>query len=289
MGKNFSKTRLDLLKEILQTTRTTHIVDVGANPINENPYLDFLKSGHCKVWGFEPNPNAFDKLTSTDTETYLPYAIGDGKPGTLHLTQSAAMTSLYRPNAKTTKFFRRMGAQTRVEKEVPVETHALDQLDSVPEFDLLKIDVQGAEVQVFDGAKTKLSSAVTVISEVSFIPLYENQPLLDQQMATLRALGFDLHKFMSISAFSVRGGLARYLNKRRHSNQMLDGDAAFLRSLLTPESMSDEQIKHLAILCDAVVESYDLTIRCLDLLIARDAIDPGHIEDYILQLPNLAE
>lgn len=289
MGKFFDKTRIDYLVEILQPERRTRIVDVGANPINYNPYLNLLKAGHCKVWGFEPNPVAFERLTSTDTETYLPYAIGDGKPGTLYVTKAPALTSLYPPNKKVTGFLGRMGRPSTVLEEVKIKTHALDEMKDLPDFDLLKIDVEGGEVQVFKGAREKLSRAVAVISEVAFLPLNEGQPLLDVQMKTLRGHGFDLHKFVSMSAFSVRGGLASKLHVKRHGNQMLNGDAAFLRSLLTPDNISNEQLKHIAILCDGVLESFDFAIRCLDILIARGVITPDAAMGYIKQLPHLAD
>lgn len=285
MGKDFDRDRLDALVALLAPERRTRVVEVGANPINDNPYANLRASGHCEVWGFEPDPRAFAKLTPSDVETYLPYAIGRGGPATLHVTKVASLTSLLRPSAETTTFFQRLASPATVVEEVALETHRLDDLDAVPPFDLLKIDVQGGEVQVFEGAAAKLSSSMAVITEVAFVPLYEDQPLLDDQMRVLRQHGFDFHKFTFLKGLSLRGGLATNLQKNGHSNQLLDGDAVFLRSLRKPDLIDTEALKHMAILADAVIESFDVVARCLDLLMARDAIDADGAAAYVARLP----
>lgn len=289
MGKYFDRDRLDALVALLAPERRTRVVEVGANPINDNPYAGLLAAGHCEVWGFEPEPRAFARLAQTETETYLPYAIGQGGPATLHVTKAASLSSLLRPSAETASFFQRFASPGAVIEEIAVETHRLDDLSDVPAFDLMKIDVQGGELQVFEGAEAKLSSALAVITEVAFVPLYEDQPLIDDQMRVLRGLGFDLHKFTFLKGFSLRGGLATGLEKSAHANQLLDGDAVFLRSLRQPDLLDDEALKHMAILCDSVIESFDVVARCLDLLIARDAIDPVMAATYVAWLPKQAK
>lgn len=285
MGKDFDRDRLEALVALLAPARRTRVVEVGANPINDNPYAGLLAAGHCEVWGFEPEPRAFARLAQTETETYLPHAIGRGGPATLHVTKAASLTSLLRPSAQTATFFQRFASPGAVVEEIAVETHRLDDLEAVPPFDLMKIDVQGGEVQVFEGAAVKLSTALAVITEVAFVPLYEDQPLIDDQMRVLRGHGFDLHKFSFLKGFSLRGGLATTLDKTAHDNQLLDGDAVFLRSLRQPDLIETEALKHMAILCDAVIESLDVAARCLDLLIAREAIDPTAAAAYVARLP----
>lgn len=285
MGRDFDRDRLDALVALLAPARRTRVVEVGANPINENPYAGLLAAGHCEVWGFEPQPRAFARLRQSDRETYLPHAIGRGGPAVLHVTKSASLTSLLRPSAETATFFQRFSSPGTVVEEIEIDTRRLDDLEEVPPFDLMKIDVQGGELQVFEGAAAKLATALVVISEVAFVPLYEEQPLLDDQMRVLRGHGFDLHKFTFLKGFSLRGGLATVLDKAAHGNQLLDGDAVFLRSLRKPDLIGTEALKHMAILADAVIESFDVVLRCLDLLMARDAVDPQAASRYAARLP----
>lgn len=286
LGKHFDQGRLDRLVDMLEPERRTHIVDVGANPINENPYLDLLKSGHAVVWGFEPNPEAFARLSDTETEKYFPFAIGDGNEGTLHITKAAAFTSLYHPNRTVFKFLGQMGRPSTVLATQRVQTYALDDIDDLPDFDLLKIDVEGGETLVFEGAKDKLSRAVAVISEVAFLPLYEGQPLLDTQMQLMRKAGLDFHKFMGMKNFTIRGPLAMHLSRSHHKDQAVNCDASFMRSLLYPDAMGTEQLKHLTILCDTVLESFAAEVRFLEHLIERGVIREIDAVDYIKMMPH---
>jgi FkbM family methyltransferase len=288
MSRRFNRKRIETLIEVLAPERLTRIVDVGANPVNASPYRKLLAAGLCDVWGFEPDARSFSGLAQTEHETYLNHAAGDGRRGTLHLTKGPALTSLFEPDPAVVDLFQRFGDVLAVERKIEVETKALDQMAELPNFDLLKIDVQGAEVMVYEGARAHLDRAVAVIAEVGFIPIYKGQPLLDAQMALLRDRGMDLHKFMFAKPVALRGGLAAKLDQRKHANQLLDGDAVFLRSLRSPLDLDDEQIKHMAILADAVFESYDVAVRCLDLLIDRGVVVRRAAKGYVGQLPDLA-
>lgn len=287
MGRMFDKTRASTLIDLLAPERRTRVVEVGANPINANPYGDLLAMGGCDVWGFEPEEKAFSRLTPGPRETYLPVAVGDGGDGVLHVCRSVSLSSLLSPDSETAAFFQRLAKPSTVEREVPVKTVRLDDLDDIPDFDLLKIDVQGAEMMVYSGACEKLSRVGAVISEVAFVPLYVDQPLLDAQMVYLRDLGFDLHKFLFLKALSLRGGMNTRLRKTGHANQLLDGDAVFLRSLRQPDLIGDEALKHMAILADTVIESFDVAVRCLDVLVARGAVNEDAARAYVAMVPDL--
>lgn len=56
----------------------------------------------------------------------------------------------------------------------------------------IKIDTQGFEGQVLRGAREILKRTVGLRLELSFVPLYENQPLFDDLISELKELGFDL-------------------------------------------------------------------------------------------------
>ncbi|MBJ3763017.1 FkbM family methyltransferase [Maribius pontilimi] len=279
----------DRLVDLLRPARKTRVVDVGANPINDNPYANLRDAGHCHVWGFEPDPRAYERLTSKPDETYLPHAVGDGQRRKLHVTRMPSLTSLLEPNPPAHAYLQRMSKPITVEQEIEFDTVRLDDLDEPDDFDLLKIDVQGGELLVYDGAAQRLSTVCAVITEVGFLPIYKHQPLLDSQMAALRGHGLMLHKFLFLKGLSLRGGLATRLDKRRHRNQLIDGDAIFIRDLLEPDAVDDEKLKHLAILADGVLESFDLAVRCLDLLIARGRVAQEAAERYVDLLPMLGE
>ena len=55
---------------------------------------------------------------------------------------------------------------------------------------LLKVDVQGFELPVFEGARRTLKSVGAVITEVSFQRLYQDQPLFEEIHSALKKEGF---------------------------------------------------------------------------------------------------
>jgi FkbM family methyltransferase len=56
----------------------------------------------------------------------------------------------------------------------------------------LKIDVQGAEHEVLEGARTILNRTSVISCELSLVPLYEGQKLWTDMIAKFDELGFEL-------------------------------------------------------------------------------------------------
>lgn len=277
---------LRVLVEGLGAERLTRIVDVGANPINPPPYQDLLKAGQCEVVGFEPQAEALAELHKTmgPHETYLPYAVGDGSRKTLRLYASGGFTSVFEPDLGAMGFLGKPN-WGKVNGEVPLDTVALDACPEVGPFDLLKIDIQGGEVAVFEGARRLLSTALCVITEVRFYPLYQGEPMLGGADCALREQGFFLHKFMFSKAAALVSPQMARLKFRRMRDQLVDGDAVYLRDLRAPEKLSDEDLRHLALLAAGVFESHSLALWALDHLVRRKAVAAGLPDAYADALP----
>jgi hypothetical protein len=87
---------------LLGMSRLTHVVDIGANPIDgAPPYRPLLDAQLCRVTGFEPQPSALAELNLRKgaNETYFPYAVGDGEAHTLNLCAYSGWTSTFVPSA----------------------------------------------------------------------------------------------------------------------------------------------------------------------------------------------
>ncbi len=273
----------DPLFELLRPQRLTGVVDIGANPIDgDPPYKAMLGRRLCTVTGFEPQVEALAALNArkSDLETYLPYAVGDGTDGTLHITHAPGMTSLFEPKPAVLNCFNGFPIWGKVVKTLPMSTRRLDDIAEVAAFDMLKIDVQGSELSVFKGGRKRLERVVAIQSEVSFIPLYKGQPVLGDIDLELRSSGLIPHSFASINrrmimpAFNANdpyGGV----------NQVLEADIVYVRDFTRDDSMDDEQLKHLAMIAHHCYASYDLAIRCLDRLAKRNAIAADSVARFI--------
>lgn len=261
------------LFDLLTPARLTRVVDIGANPIDgDPPYKALLSRRLSRVVGFEPQPEALARLDTarSDLETYLPYAIGAGGPATLHVCHAPGMTSLLEPDPHTLSHFPGFSDWGRVTARVEVETRRLCDVPEVTELDFLKLDLQGGELAVLKSAPDLLRQAVCVQAEVSFIPLYKNQPVYGEIDLALRALGFVPHMMTSASLRMIAP--MRAPNPMAALNQLVEGDAVYVRNFLHPEAMSDEQLKHLALIAHYCYRSFDLALNCVHHLAERKAL-----------------
>lgn len=71
----------------------------------------------------------------------------------------------------------------------------LDDLDSI---DLLKIDAQGFELQILQGAKRLIQTTKSVLLEISLIEINAGAPLLHEVVSFMNDLGFVAYDIMEI-------------------------------------------------------------------------------------------
>lgn len=281
-----SKLPVALLLRELPLTRRLKVVDIGANPMAADAaHLPLLRLGVCDVVGFEPQPVAFAELAKikSDREIYLPFAVGDGRKRVLRVYKDAGMTSFLPAYDAGQKAIAMRPWSTLLE-QIAFDTKRLDDA-GLGAFDLLKIDVQGAEVEVLAHAEKALAAASVIIVELGFFRLYEGEPMMGGVDATLRAMGFELHKFLFTKTRSLRNSQSGRLRHRFMRDQLIDGDAVYVRDVSKIEAFSDEQLAHLAILASGVFESHSLALFCLDHLAQRGVITPSLPSLYVDNLP----
>jgi FkbM family methyltransferase len=276
----------DPLSELLHPGHLTAVVDIGANPIGADPpYKRMLDQGLCTVVGFEPQAEALAELQRRKgpRESYFPYLVADGEPHTLHVCAAPGMTSLLKPDARMLSLFQPFTEFGQVVSTATVQTRRLDDVAEIASLDFLKIDVQGAELAVFRGGRDKLAPAVAVQTEVSFVPLYEGQPLFGDIDRELRAQGFIPHAFTAVKRWAI-APLVIDGDPRRSLNQLLEADVVYVRDFARPEAFSDEQLKQLALVAHHCYGSFDLALRCIFVLEKRGGLAPGGRQRYLESL-----
>jgi FkbM family methyltransferase len=80
--------------------------------------------------------------------------------------------------------------QSRYVSSEPVTISRLDSCDIPGDRLWLKLDVQGGELAVIDGAAQTLRRTRVVQVELSLTPLYDGAPLIEETVARLRAEGY---------------------------------------------------------------------------------------------------
>ncbi|MEM6309020.1 MAG: FkbM family methyltransferase [Pseudomonadota bacterium] len=265
--------RIRFLLDALDLSARPVVCDVGANPIYVPSYMVLKRQGGCDVIGFEPQKEAYDQLVAaaSDQETYVNAALGKPGPATLYAYKSQGFTSLYRLRKASLDMLQRYQPQLATEQEIAVELQALDDLEDLPPIDLLKIDVQGAELDIISGGQKALSQAVAIIPEVRFLPLYENEPSFAELDTELRRQGFTLHKLLDPVVQMLPSPQRDSLVRKVAASQWVDGDAVYVRNLEGMAEWSDAQLRNLALFAATVFNSQDLALMCLARLSDRGA------------------
>lgn len=270
------------LAVLLRPKHLTRVVDIGANPIDgDPPYKPLLARRLCRVVGFEPQPEALARLNTakSDLETYLPHAVGDGQRRTLHICAASGMTSLLEPDAHVLSHFPGLADWGRVLDCRQVDTVALSAVPEIDGIDMLKMDLQGGERAVLEGAGDTLAATVCIQLEVSFVPLYKGQASYGEMDLALRARGFIPHMMASTSRRMILP--LRGPDVYAALNQLVEGDAVYVRNFLEPDGMTAEQLKHLVLIAHYCYRSFDLALNGLHHLARRGAVPADAPAQYM--------
>ena len=182
-------------KFVLQNLSCECVVDVGANR-GQFALIARKVFPLAKIHSFEPleEPGQiFQKIFGNDPNViFYPYAIGREKTtSTIHVTKDDDSSSML-PITKTqsTMFPGATEKETRQVTVLPLSQALGD--TSIPPASLLKIDVQGFELEVLKGCEDILNKFSHLYIECSFIELYEGQALAHQIIAWLEQRNFIL-------------------------------------------------------------------------------------------------
>lgn len=160
------------------------LLDVGAN-LGQFTDAFLAEFPSCRPTLVEPNPHCCARLGQGPHEVICAAASNHAGTAELFLTTEwpeSTGASLYREN---TPFFR-----DDVAARQPVETVRLDEHLAGRHFDFIKIDVQGAELDVLDGSSEIIRQADYVLIEVSLVEYNLGAPPGEAVVRRLRSLGF---------------------------------------------------------------------------------------------------
>lgn len=243
------------------------IVDVGAMSLGDekDPYARLMKRVPCEVIGFEPVARECESLNLKARPgcLYLPYAVGDGTAQVFHECNYPMTSSLLEPNVDLLAMFHGLRDVTRVVETSRVQTVRLDDIPEVKGADYLKLDVQGGELMVLQGAIATLRDILVLHTEVEFVPMYKGQALFSDVDAFLRGQGLVLHKISGMKGATFRlPGVDVELPGA--VNQMMWGEAVYIRDFMKLGELPAAALLKLAVILHENYDSCDLAAVVLE-------------------------
>jgi len=233
------------IASLLPALPTIRIVDVGAMDVGDAPYARLTAALPCEVLGFEPVEEECRSLNAADRPgfRFLPYVIGDGSEQTFYECALAYNSSLLEPNPALLSRFTDFEQLFSVVETRPVRTRRLDDIPEAAGTDFLKMDVQGGELMVLQGAENMLRDVLVVHTEACFAPLYRNQPLFADLDQYLRSAGFAFHMFGYFGGYPFK---PMRTTGKTLQNQPLWCDVIYVRDYMTLDRLAPGQLLKLA-------------------------------------------
>lgn len=174
------------IKKLVDYSNPKRCLDIGAHV--GDFAVDLLTiAPQCEVLAIEANPNCETYLIKKGLK-YDMIGLGAGK-GTFNLFIEAE-----NPIGTGASFYRENTQWYEGEKAATVEVE-VDSLDNRSYFsneviDLVKIDVQGAELDILNGGRETIKRSNYVIMEVSLLQYNIGAPLIDAVVAKMKEYSF---------------------------------------------------------------------------------------------------
>ena len=179
--RSFSRAVAQLKKEIAPST----IIDIGVADGTPDLYVHFPTHPYLLV---EANPHYQTTLKKLQTQL-------DARVETVFCGAQSGETSfnVYEDPRKSSTF--EITRQLELVSKIKVPVQTLDNLVEKHQLEgpfLLKLDVEGAELEVLKGAAKTVSNCEAIIAEASILPKYKGGPEFADLVCLLKEHGFSV-------------------------------------------------------------------------------------------------
>ncbi len=184
------------------------LADVGARAGIADAWSDFAPD--VRVFGFEPDAEECARLNAAadPIAEYVPSALwSTAGEVPFYVTEDPMCSSVYRPSDEMARERPRL-AQTHTRLRTTITVLTLDEWAhqrGVARLDYLKLDAQGGELAILEGAERVLPSVRAIKVELSFTPQYEGAPFFADVDGHLRERGFALWRLSELSHCGLAG------------------------------------------------------------------------------------
>lgn len=184
-------------KHILDYYQIDTVLDVGANTGQWATELRHDLGYQHRIVSFEPLSTAFNLLSKNAEHDQnwdvFPFGLGNVSEfleiNVAANSQSSSMLGMLPAHVQSAPTSEYVGKERIEVKRLDSIFHSIC---SPQNRVYLKIDTQGFEEQVIDGAEGVLPLIDTIQVELSLVPLYDGELLIEEMCAKLRGKGYDL-------------------------------------------------------------------------------------------------
>jgi FkbM family methyltransferase len=189
---------------ILKNLEVKTIFDVGAN-IGQTSLNYRRLFPKATIYAFEPFNESFEKLESTYSRDKLVQAqklgISNESSKKIFYTNQSSLTNSLLPPSQTDNYYNPKLLQTQ--KILEIDTVTIDEFcehNCIEEIQILKLDIQGAELLALQGATKKLKdkSISLIRTEVEFVEVYENQVIFHEICNFLAGMDYKLYNLYGL-------------------------------------------------------------------------------------------
>jgi FkbM family methyltransferase len=213
-----------------------NFMDVGARWGIGWPFSD-LSHSELSIMLIEPDPEEailledFYKRKNFEAKVFQTALWSRTDSLVLNLTRSPGCSSVFNPNMSMLNMFPESD-RFSISKKIDIKTDTIDNLylsGKIQQIDFLKIDVQGAELEILNGGKSFLKDNLIGIEvEVEFLEIYKGQPLFSE-------IDFFIRKELGLELWDLGKTYWKYNHRQRRrtpaKGKLAFGDALYFRPI----------------------------------------------------------
>ena len=179
--------RLEEVKDLI--LEPNYILDIGAHT---GQFYRWTKNvwPWSVVWMIEANEvheRTLKNMTVGTDDAYLIATLGDEERDVTFYTRSD------KPHTEGASYYKENAYWDipQLVMQIPKRLQKLDNLFEDMQFDIIKMDTQGSELDIIKGGKNLCKKASAIILEVSLVDLNEGAPTYDEVIGFMDDFGFE--------------------------------------------------------------------------------------------------
>ena len=178
-----------------------HIFDCGAN-IGFVTHTFLQHFPNAQVHAFEPNPLVFNQFNSAHgaKPNVKAHNKGIGKTKgslTFHINKNSGTSSFLDANSYHKLNYANKDIEEKMVEVVGVGEYMTE--NNIPVLDILKLDIEGFELEALKGIENIADRVNVIYTEVNLIPTYEGQPLINDIINYLQQNKFHILNIYGIN------------------------------------------------------------------------------------------